>query len=373
MKSENNLDFGAFQTKLIRRFCGNAVISVIVVLGLYFFVWKQRGGEWIVGVLIDFLGIDEWIAMQIYQTIFRNHKEVFFIGGMVVIFFFLLWNVFRWIVRFFEEIHQGIGDLLKEQTEKICLAPEMLPFEHKLNAVKQTLKKRKAETEHAEQRKNELVMYLAHDIRTPLTSVIGYLNLLQEEPEMSIEQRAKYIHITLEKAERLERMIEEFFEITRYNSQQIRLARKSVDLYYMLVQLTDELSPVLRAHGNRVVLQVDEEMTIYADADKMARVFGNILKNAATYSYTGTDIIISARQEEERATVSFQNRGATIPKEKLLSLFHKFYRLDESRESGTGGTGLGLAIAQEIVTLHGGEIYAESENHTITFHVTLPV
>lgn len=373
MKSENKLDFGAFQSKLIHKFFENAVISAVVVFGWYFFVWKQRGGNWVVGVLVDYIGIDEMTAMQIYQMVFRNHEGAFFVGSMVIVFIFLLWRLFRWIVRFFEEIHQGIGILLENQKEAVHLSPEMLPFEYKLNAVKRTLEKRKAETEQAERRKNELVMYLAHDIRTPLTSVIGYLNLLQEEPDMSAEQRGKYVQITLDKADRLEKMINEFFEITRYNSQEIQLAKTSIDLYYMLIQLTDELSPVLSAHGNRVMLQVNEEFMIYADADKLARVFGNILKNAAAYSYEDTDIIISARKEGAQITVSFQNEGDTISPEKLTMLFHKFYRLDESRDSGTGGTGLGLAIAKEIMILHGGTIYAESEDNTVTFHVVIPM
>ena len=143
----------------------------------------------------------------------------------------------------------------------------MMPFEKKLNTVKQTLSRRKAEAQLAEQRKDDLVMYLAHDIRTPLTSVIGYLNLLEEEPDMSVKQRAEYVQITLDKAYRLEKMIEEFFEITRYNLQQIELSKDSIDLYYMLVQLSDELSPVLAARGNSVVLKADENLTVYADAE----------------------------------------------------------------------------------------------------------
>lgn len=148
------------------------------------------------------------------------------------------------MTRYFEEINQGIEALLADDENQIQLSPEMLPFERKLNTVKRTLAERKAETALAEQRKDELVMYLAHDIRTPLTSVIGYLNLLEEEPNIPEEQRAKRVHIALEKAYRLETMINEFFEITRYNSQQITLSKETIDLYYMLVQLSDELSPV---------------------------------------------------------------------------------------------------------------------------------
>lgn len=243
----------------------------------------------------------------------------------------------------------------------------------KLNTVKRTLEQRKLETEIAEQRKNDLVMYLAHDIRTPLTSVIGYLNLLAEAPDMPIDRRSKYAHITLDKAYRLEEMIDEFFEITRYNSQQITLSKESIDLYYMLVQLSDELSPVLSAHGNTVAIKSTENPTIYADADKLARVFNNLLKNAALYSYRDTEIVISIQEMPEKTIVSFQNKGERIPSHKIPALFEKFYRADESRDSDTGGTGLGLAIAKEIIILHGGTINVSCENDTIIFFVELPV
>ncbi len=276
------------------------------------------------------------------------------------------------MTRYFKEINQGIDALLIENVKKIYLSPEMLPFERKLNTVKQTLEQQKQETALAEQRKNELVMYLAHDIRTPLTSIIGYLNLLEEELDIPAAQQKRHVHIALDKAYRLEEMINEFFEITRYNSQQITLSKEQIDLYYMLIQLSDELSPVFALHGNSVVLKFDENLTIYADPDKLARVFSNILKNAAAYSYPKTEIIVSAKEIEKQLTISFQNKGNTIPAENLSSLFDKFYRLDKARISDTGGTGLGLAIAKEIILLHGGTIYAASENNTITFIIQLP-
>ena len=222
-------------------------------------------------------------------------------------------------------------------------------------------------------RRNDLVAYLAHDLKTPLTSVIGYLSLLDEAPDMPREQRANYTRITLEKAYRLEKMINEFFEITRYNSQQITLSKETIDLYYMLVQLSDELSPVFAPRGNTVALHLAEDLTVEADPEKLARVFSNILKNAASYSHPHTEITISAEKSEHEVIIQFQNSGEDIPSEALASLFDKFYRADKSRSSDTGGTGLGLAIAKEIVVLHGGTISAASKNHVVTFTISLPL
>lgn len=221
-------------------------------------------------------------------------------------------------------------------------------------------------------RKNDMIAYLAHDLKTPLTSVVGYLSLLDEAPDMPAEQRAKYIHISLDKALRLEKLINEFFDITRFNLHEITLEKEPVNLHYMLVQMCDEFYPILKEHGNTIELQADENITASVDAVKLARVFNNILKNAIAYSDPGTTIQVTARHTGHDFRISFQNRGKTIPKQKLETIFEKFFRLDDARTSHTGGAGLGLAIAKEIVTLHGGTISADSTDGLTTFYVTLP-
>lgn len=222
-------------------------------------------------------------------------------------------------------------------------------------------------------RKNDLITYLAHDLKTPLTSVIGYLSLLDEARDMPDEQRTKYVHVALDKAYRLEKLINEFFEITRYNLQQVILEKETVDLSFMLIQMADEFYPLLEEHGNEIELESEENLTVYGDADKLARVFRNILKNAIAYSYEHTKIRVEAqRTEDGMVRISFRNAGKTIPKQKLDRLFEKFFRMDEARATNTGGAGLGLAIARDIVTLHGGRIFAESEKEETVFVVELP-
>lgn len=248
-------------------------------------------------------------------------------------------------------------------------------------------------------RKNDLITYLAHDLKTPLTSVVGYLSLLEEAPDMPPEQKAKYVHIALDKALRLEKLIDEFFEITRYNLQQIVLERERVDLEFMLVQMADEFYPILQEHGNTVRLFFEgaesgsaeggnaeggnaeggsaarptASLQIYADSEKLARVFNNILKNAVAYSYPDTEIRIDCHKGEDKVVVSFSNHGKTIPRQRLDAIFEKFFRLDEARATNNGGAGLGLAIAREIVSLHGGAITAKSEDEVTVFTVELPM
>ena len=239
------------------------------------------------------------------------------------------------------------------------------------------------------QRRSDLITYLAHDLKTPLTSVIGYLSLLDEIPEMPREQRCRYVGITLDKAKRLERLINEFFDITRYNLSHIELETENVDLSYLLVQMADEFYPLLAEHGNTVSLTVEgapasveapgAELWITADPGRLARVFNNILKNAIAYSHEGTEIAVAAERFERAdapgepwARVTVSDEGATIPPHKLEAIFDKFFRLDEARATSTGGAGLGLAIAREIVELHGGTITAASEAGRTTFTVELP-
>lgn len=365
-------DYTQLQIKLYLRFVLIVISSFMVTLLLYKFLWYNQAGNLIVGVMMGLFGMDYEEARFFYIDTFRRNSDLIWFGTICLVSLLLFWLFFRWFVRFFNAINKGIDALLQENMQ-ISLPQELMPIERKLHLVQQTLQNRERATREAEQRKNDMVMYLAHDIKTPLTSVIGYLSLLSEAPEMPAEQRAKYIGITLDKAQRLEQLIDEFFEITRYNFQQQQLTLETINLYYMLVQLTDEFYPLLQAHGNTIKLQAPTELTVYGDADKLARVFNNILKNAVAYSYPNTPICITAKIEEQNLEINFLNQGQTIRPQKLQSIFEKFFRLDSARASNTGGAGLGLAIAQEIVHLHGGEITASSADEITCFSVRLPV
>ncbi|MBC3514999.1 HAMP domain-containing histidine kinase [Neobittarella massiliensis] len=271
-----------------------------------------------------------------------------------------------------QQIYMGMDTLLAPEAAALALDSSLAPFAKKITDIRTTLDRRSWEAHAAEQRKNDLVVYLAHDIKTPLTSVIAYLNLLQEAPDLPTEQRTRYIGITLEKAYRLEQLIDEFFEITRFNLQSIVLYREPLHLCYMLRQMADEFYPILSATRNTVEVEAPPELTVQADPDKLARVFNNILKNAAAYSAPGTPIRIVAKQQEDEVFISFYNQGKIIPQDQLDSIFEKFYRLDSARGTKNGGAGLGLAIAKEIVTAHGGNIHAASSAQGTCFTVMLP-
>lgn len=351
--------------QIILMFLG-AWVLLLVVLNLISGKFADTVVAWIQHVFF----VNYQDALSIYQYYIRNNMEkIIFLFLMISIlaFFYLSLN---WFVKYFTQIDKGLDALLAGQ--EIVLSPEMEMMEKKMNQVRQTLEKREIEAKLAKKRKDDLVMYLAHDIRTPLTSVIGYLSLLDEAPGMPDEQREKYVHITLEKSYRLETLVNEFFEITRYDLQQTDLETEKVDLFYMMMQMVEEFYPILSEKENTIELQIPEDLLVVGDSVKLARVFQNILKNAAAYSYPKTTITVRAEEEEQWVRISFTNQGKTIPKQKLSSIFEKFCRLDDARTTKTGGSGLGLAIAREIVQLHGGRIWAESEEEQIVFTVELP-
>ena len=275
-----------------------------------------------------------------------------------------------------KEAGKMIGDYMRQGREASDIFPsEYAPVSVEMAEIKAAMQRQEQLQKEEAGRKNDLITYLAHDLKTPLTSVIGYLSLMEEVPEMPAEQRVKYVHITLDKALRLERLINEFFEITRYNLQQIVLEKESLDLSFMLVQMADEFYPILSDHGNTLKLQGtnEESIMVYGDGDKLARVFRNILKNAIAYSYPDTEILVDCKTAGEKLFVTFSNKGKTIPRQKLEAIFEKFFRLDDARGTNQGGAGLGLAIAREIVTLHGGAIRAESGNEVTAFTVELTI
>lgn len=329
-------------------------------------------GESIVEFLKNKFYLSESDAVIIYRYIFLYNKELITLIVIIILLIILLRFSISWFTKYFDEIGSGMDKLVEESNDEITLSPELDFMENKLNQIKNNLEKQKKAALDAEQRKNDLVVYLAHDIKTPLTSVIGYLSLLDEAPDMPPEQKSKYVGITLEKAYRLEQLINEFFEITRFNLQTIVLNKEKINLLFMLQQMADEFYPMLAPQGKQISVNVPDGLTLWGDADKLARVFNNILKNAIAYSDENSVIDISAWQQDENIVIAFMNQGNPIPQTKIDTIFEKFYRLDAARSSNTGGAGLGLAIAKEIVTAHDGTISVESNPENTTFTVKLP-
>ena len=322
--------------------------------------------------LLEAFHVQEETAKQLYWKLIGDNKIFFMIVGYLVLFALFFYIALSKMTSYLDQIDHGIENIISDSTEPIHLITELKPIEIRLNEIKATLKRQEMEAEESEKKKNDLVLFLAHDLKTPLTSIVAYLSMLDSHQDMPEEEREKYTHIALEKSLRLGELINEFFDITRYNLQNIEIEPVEINLTMMLEQIADELYGVLQEKQLSCEVDVEEELMVYGDPDKLARVFDNILKNAIAYCYESTVIRIEARKKNGDVEIVFTNQGDKIPGVMLQTIFEKFYRVDNSRSSGTGGAGLGLAIAKQIVELHGGLIRAKSDDMKTQFIVNLP-
>lgn len=339
-----------------------ASVLCLVLLYLAFGAFK-----WI---LSDFLMV--LLGRTAYYAL-MDTKWIWFGFFYAVLVLFLIYRALARTVGYITPVADSVDQVFNKEEAPVSLPKELADIEYKLNSIKYAALRSERAAAEAEQRKNDLVVYLAHDLKTPLTSVIGYLTLLDEAPDMPAPQRARYTGIALDKAYRLEQLINEFFEITRFNLQGIVLEKSTVYLSRMLDQVADEFYPLLGEKGLTIDTAIEEGLTLKGDADKLARVFDNLLRNAVSYSYPDSVIRLSAAREGEWVRVDVHNAGDPIPPQQLERLFEKFFRLDSARQSRTGGAGLGLAIARQIVELHGGTLTAASGADGTVFTARLPV
>ena len=371
-RKQRKNDYAALKRRIFLKTIIMAVSAVAVV-----FVLRRlslgRMGNLIVGTLSDIFRIDDNAAFRIYQFGIRNYLEALY--AVAIIIFVVIG--FRLLIGSFEgylnEITDGIDQLSGDQTKEIKLSPELGFVENRLLNVQKKLEEKDHQAKQSEQRKNDLVIYSAHDIRTPLTSSLGYLILLNGNPDLPADERKKYIGIALEKTRELDTMISELFEITRYNLHDISLEVAPIDLCNMFLQMKEEHYPLLQSGNKQMQINMDEDISVYGDAEKLARAFNNLLKNAVSYSETGSTIFISGKVSGDNVLLYLKNKCRPIPEEKLDRIFEQFYRLDDTRPANSAGAGLGLAIAKQIILLHHGTIVAENESDGIRFTVTLPL
>ena len=348
--------------KLFMTLFGNLLIALIISIVVYFIL--ALFFENTLSELVARLNYD------LYSWIVYNRDIVVYVYILIV----LAVVIYRFISKYVEgmdEVYKSLDLILKEDNETIKLPSEVNEFSDKLNDIKYDYILSKKNAKEAEDKKNDLIMYMAHDLKTPLTSIIGYLTLLTDEKEIPRNLQEKYMKIALDKALRVEELTNEFFDITRYNLSSMPINKQNINLSYLLEQLVDECFPMLEEKHLRCDLEAEEKVMYLGDGDKLARAFGNLLKNAINYSFENTTIYIKLEENENEIFVSFRNKGEKIPEYKLDKIFKKFYRGDDSRTSVTGGAGLGLAITKEIVELHDGMITVKNDDEFIEFNVIL--
>lgn len=295
----------------------------------------------------------------------------------ILVFVLCFYHLIRRYMKYIRIITNGMKDIAQGNFDTEIPVKSMDEFgqiAEYLNQMQKNIKEIMEKERVAEHTKNDLISSVAHDLRTPLTSIIGYLGWVREQPYLDVEVRQKYLDIAYRKAQHLEQLTNELFGFVKLEHREMSLHMGMLDIRQLLEQLLDEGVPSFERYGLKAEFVCREEsILMVGDGNLLARLFENLLNNAMKYGKDGKMIRVELEQREEVTVTRVINYGYVIPEAELGKLFRKFYRIEQSRSQDTGGTGLGLAIVEQIAQLHGGAVSAKSDLQGTVFEVVLPL
>lgn len=358
----------------ISSFRWRLLINLIIAYIITFLIYS---------VLILILDKIYFISLSIEFKFF-----ITFVISLIVflIIFFYLMNITLTYIRTLSHTIQDVTAGNYDVKAPIEYDDELGLLAANINALAKTLKDKEKESEilkeneriaydaerNAEKQKNDLITNVAHDLRTPLTTIVGYLELIMNNDQLSKEDIQKYSTVAYEKSKKLQSMMDDLFEFTCLDQANVKVNMSVINISELILQIVDEFYPNFQEHHVTPRIQVSQpNLFINGDGQLLARVFDNLLSNALKYGQDNSNIEIEVLNDESNITIKIMNYGMPISKEDLPYIFDKFYRTDSSRSSSTGGTGLGLAIAKNIIHLHNGQIMATSHKDKTTFVVVL--
>lgn len=298
-----------------------------------------------------------------------------FVSGGILIFIMVFYLLQRKDFKFIDRISEAMKEISSGNLDtkiEVRGDDEFSEMAFRLNEMSGSLKTYMEKERVSEREKNEFITSIAHDLRTPLTSIMGYLDLVVNNENLTDEKRREYAKISYDKSIKLKELTEEFFHFTKMGHREVELKIESIDIVKLMEQLVNEFYPQFTKSKLAFELKSNvRSMMIEGDPGLLVRVFENLINNAIKYGSDGkrVDVIIDGREAD--CEVSVVNYGRIIPAEELPMIFQKFYRVEQSRSRQTGGTGLGLAIAKEVVEKHGGVIRVRSDRNGTRFSVKL--
>lgn len=357
-----------FRTRVITNIFYSAVVTVLIEV---FLVTNVS----LIATYMDNAGIDNFFISILvsFDVVVILMYVLFGILVFTVTFMILQEKSLRYITKISDAM-QNISEGDLNVTVEVEGDDEFSSMAANLNKMVEDLKELMDKERESERTKNELITNVAHDLRTPLTSIIGYLELLSGDVKLEPEIQKKYINIAYVKTKRLEKLIEDLFGFTKMNYGKLSMHVGQVDVVKLLSQLLEEFYPSFVDKNLSYELQSNVPVkVITADGNLLARLFDNLINNAIKYGADGKRIMVKLHADDEIVTVSVINYGYVIPADELPLIFNKFYRVEQSRSTNTGGTGLGLAISKNIVDMHGGTITVTSDLSGTVFTVKLKV
>ncbi len=349
------------RSKILLLFLISAVISVfscLLLLGAAFLLYR-RG-----------------IAKSLFSYMYRHvgiQPVMIILGILLFLLIFLLLS--KRTIKYIEEISESVREISQGNLDTrivVKTTDELGKLAFNINTMTEKLNSSMKDERNAERTKNELVTSVSHDLRTPLTSILGYLGLIVNNKYRDEGELKHYAGIAFKKTEKLNKLIDELFDFTRISYGGMKLKTSKINLGSLLEQLNEEFFPIFKAADMESRLSIPKEkVCITADGDMLARVFENLITNAVRYGSEGKYIDIELSITLNNAIIRVTNYGTPISQKDIPYIFDRFYRAEKSRSQQTGGTGLGLAIAKNIVELHGGDIYASAGDNLTTFEVKL--
>lgn len=362
---------------------GYLVISVLITKISMFILWKIRK------LIIDMPGysyygngfleelissIDEFTYdMSFTKWMGINLNQWVIIGIIILIYVFITRKKFRRLANVFEATEKMKNGELDKPLE-IKGEDDVAKLAGNINGIVEKLKEITLEEKKAQTTKNDLITNVSHDLRTPLTSIIGYLNLIETDEYRDEVQLRHYTGIAYEKAKRLNVLINDLFELTKMQNGVVVLRTSKVNLVELLGQIVSEFQYQIKCNEmeSRVRFS-DDKLVVNGDSDKLVRAFENLITNSIKYGKEGYYIDIVTKKIGNFALVQVINYGEEIPEEDIKYIFDRFYRVDKSRNSEEGGSGLGLSITKNIIELHKGTISALSDSEKTVFEIKLPI
>ena len=351
-------------------------------------LFKNYYSRFILNVIASSILFLSVVLFLIYNTIIieENKDNI----NLYSIFLYIIIGIGVFIVAFMllEKRHNDYLDEICDGIEKMATSnmntkinvkgdDELSLMAFNINVLQDRINELILSEKESESTKNELITNIAHDLRTPLTSIIGYLEIIVNKTNLTKEQKEKYTLVAYEKSKKLEVLIEDLFAFTKMNyGDELSLNKENIDIVELINQIMTELYPLFEKNNMDFSVQTNvNKLYMFVDVKLMVRLFENLINNAIKYGKDGKNLVIKITYYETPPSIDISviNFGKVIPEKSINRLFDKFYRVDNSRNSEVGGTGLGLAIAKSIVELHKGNIKVKSDITGTEFRVHLPV